>query len=65
MMNELESCDGDDEISVVNTKQRVQDALTSLDTVGDEVIITSLPLTLTREAVSNFMHVVAGEQATM
>ena len=42
MMNELESCDGDDEIGVVNTEQRVQDALTSLDTVADEVIITSL-----------------------
>ena len=41
-MNELESCDGDDEIGVVNTEQRVQDALTSLDTVADEVIITSL-----------------------
>jgi len=41
-MNELDSCDGDDEIGVVNTEQRVQDALTSLDTVADEVIITSL-----------------------
>lgn len=55
-MNESETRDEEDEIGIVNTEQRVQEALTGSDTVADEVTITSLQSDIVeREAVSNFM----------
>lgn len=51
----------DDEVVLVNTEERVQEALAGIDSVADEITITSLQTDIDeRECVSTFMSLGCG-----